>query len=140
MSHTISEPTRFEPRQSDVSEPFWDATRDERLLVQWCDDCDAAIFYPRELCPTCLGTNLSWKEAAGSATVYAISVQHSPGNPLMAGRVPYAVALVDLAEGIRMMTNIVTENPSAVRVGDAVTVCWEPLSDGRNLPQFALIE
>lgn len=137
MSETSIEPTRFEPRPSDVSEPFWDATREERLLVQWCDDCDAAIFYPREMCPSCIGNNLSWKEAAGDATVYAVSVQHAPANPFMAGRVPYVVALVDLPEGIRMMTNIVTDDPSSVRVGDRVTVCWEPLSDGRNLPQFA---
>ncbi len=129
-------PRRVEPPVTDTTEPFWDATRDERLLVQWCDDCDEAIFYPREVCPSCLGTELSWRESAGAATVYAVSVQHRPGNPFMADRVPYAVALVDLDDGIRMMTNVVDCDPDTVTIGQRVEVCWEPLSDGRNLPLF----
>ncbi len=129
-------PTRVEPPVTDTTEAFWDATRQERLLVQRCDDCDVAIFYPRDVCPTCLGTNLSWTESTGAATVYAVSVQHRPANPFMADRVPYAVALVDLAEGVRMMTNVVGCDPESVTVGQAVTVTWEPLSDGRNLPLF----
>jgi uncharacterized OB-fold protein len=133
-------PTRLEPRASELSLPFWDATRDERLLVQWCTTCDSAIFYPREACPHCLGTDLTWREAAGDATVYAVSIQHAPGNPTMIDRVPYVVALVELPEGIRMMTNIVTDDPTSVHVGDRVTVCWESLSDGRKLPQFEPVD
>lgn len=129
-------PTRFEPPVTDTTEPFWDATRDERLLIQWCDPCDEAIFYPREVCPSCLGTELSWRQSAGAAEIYAVSVQHQAANPLMTERVPYVVALVDLDEGIRMMTNIVGAEPDAVAVGQRVSVCWEPMSDGRKLPQF----
>ncbi len=54
----------------------------------------------------------------------------------MADRVPYAVALVDLDDGIRMMTNVVDCDAGSVTIGQRVTVCWEPLSDGRNLPLF----
>jgi uncharacterized OB-fold protein len=57
-----------------------------------------------------------------------------PGNPMMAGREPYAVALVDLDEGVRMMSEVVGGDPWTVAVGDAVTLRWEPLSDGRQLP------
>lgn len=130
------QPTRVEPPVSDTTRPFWDATREERLLVQWCDTCDQPVFYPREVCPGCLGGALSWRDSAGHATVYAVSVQHRPGNPYLADRVPYAVALVDLDEGIRMMTNVVGCDPDAVAIGQRVQVCWEPLSDGRNLPLF----
>ncbi len=59
-----------------------------------------------------------------------------PGNPLMAGRGPYAVALVDLAEGVRVFTEIVGVEPESVTVGQAVRLTWEPLTDGRNLPLF----
>ena len=131
------EPTRLEPPVTDLTEAFWDATRDERLLLQWCTDCEAAIFYPREVCPTCLGTALEWRASGGRATVYAVSVQHRPSMPMYAGRVPYAVALVDLDEGVRMMTNVVDCDPEDVEVGDRVEVRWEALSDGRNLPVFA---
>lgn len=130
------ERTRLEPPVTETTQPFWDATREERLLVQWCDQCDAPIFFPREVCPTCLGSDLSWRDATGGATVYAVSVQHRPAYPTMADRVPYAVALVDLDEGIRMMTNVVGCPPDDVSVGQRVELCWEPLSDGRNLPQF----
>lgn len=133
---TETQPTRFEPPVTETTEAFWEATRDERLLVQWCASCDEAVFYPREVCPGCLGDDLTWRESAGRATVYAVSVQHRPGNPFMADRVPYAVALVDLDEGIRMMTNVVDCDPEQVTIGQQVAVSWEPLSDGRNLPVF----
>jgi uncharacterized protein len=131
------QPTRVEPPVTETTAPFWEATRDQRLLVQWCDPCDQPIFYPREVCPTCLGTDLSWRASAGSATVHALSVQHRAGNPFLADRVPYVVALVDLDEGIRMMTNVVDCDPESVHIGQRVRVAWEPMSDGRNLPVFA---
>lgn len=132
----MSEFPRFEPPASEVALPYWDATRERRLLVQWCLDCERPIFYPREVCPFCLGVRLEWREASGGGTVYAVTVEHRPQNPKMAERAPYAVALVDLDEGVRMLTSIVGTDPLAVRVGDRVRVAWEALSDGRHLPVF----
>ncbi len=129
--------TRPEPPESVVSKPFWDATREGRLLVQWCVDCDRAVFYPRVVCPQCLGERLEWREASGLARVYAVTVEYRPQDPRLASRAPYAVALVDLDEGARMMTNIVDCKPEAVVVGMRVAVTWEELSDGRRLPVFA---
>ena len=127
---------RLEPPESVAGAPFWDATRERRLVVQWCRSCDRAIHYPREACPSCLGDDLEFRPASGTGEVYAVSVMPKPANPTMAGRVPYAVALVDLAEGVRIMTNVVGVDPAAVRPGRAVKVTWEPLSDGRFLPLF----
>jgi uncharacterized protein len=131
-------PRRLEPPVTDTTEPFWEATKDGKLLVQWCATCDHAHFYPREVCPQCLSSDaLEWRESSGKGTVYAFSVQHRPANPFMADRVPYTVALVELEDGIRMMSNVVDVDPEQVRVGMPVTVAWEDLSDGRKLPQFA---
>lgn len=126
----------IEPPSSALTQPFWDATRDHRLLLQWCVPCDAVVFYPRDVCPTCLGDDLEWRAAAGTGTVYAISVQHraGPGRDEAAG--PYVVALVDLPEGARLMTNIVGSDPDDVAVGQSVRVQWHGLPDGRNLPFF----
>jgi len=132
----LTEATRLEPPVSEVSQPFWDATREHRLLVQWCRACDRPVFFPREVCPTCLDADLEWRESAGTGTVHAITVEHRPQNPMFADRVPYAIALVDVAEGWRMLTNVVDCDPLTVTVGTPVTVTWEPLSDGRNLPLF----
>jgi uncharacterized OB-fold protein len=133
---------RIEPPSTDATDPFWEATKDQRYLVQWCTACNEPVFYPREACPGCLGSSaLEWRESSGRGVVYAVSVQHRPANPTMAERVPYVVALVDLDAGdgastLRVMSNVVNSDPAAVAVGDAVTLTWEPLSDGRKLPLF----
>jgi uncharacterized OB-fold protein len=133
----VSNATRFEPPASDATQPFWDATKEHRFLIQWCGPCNAPIFYPREVCPQCLSADgLEWRESEGKGTVYAASVQHKPANPMMADRVPYVVALVELGEGIRIMSNVINCPADDVAVGQPVQLTWEPLSDGRNLPQF----
>jgi uncharacterized OB-fold protein len=133
-------PARFEPPVGVESEAFWDATREGRLLVQWCTSCDRGVFYPRVFCPHCAaGPNaLEWRTASGRATVYAAVVENRPeaaGAKFSSGQ-PYCVALVDLEEGVRMLTNVVGCPPDEVRCGMPVTVTWEPLSDGRRLPLF----
>jgi uncharacterized protein len=142
-------PTRLEPPVGDESGPFWEATREGLLLVQWCTACERGVFYPRSFCPFCTATAaagkggqgegaLEWREASGRATVHAAVVEHRPeaaGARFSEGE-PYCIALVDLEEGVRMMTNIVGCPPEDVRCGMAVTVTWEPLGDGRQLALF----
>lgn len=133
---------RIEPNPTDLTDAFWDATRAQQYLVQWCVECATPIFYPREVCPMCMSSSsLEWRASSGRGTVHAISVQHRPGNPTMADRVPYAVALIDVDAGdgvntIRVMSNVVNCDPESVDIGDAVALTWEPLSDGRHLPVF----
>jgi uncharacterized OB-fold protein len=133
-------PTRMEPPVGADSGPFWEATRSGVLLVQWCTACDQGIFYPRSFCPICgaTGSTLEWRTASGRATVYTASVEQKPAasGASFSGGEPYAIALVDLEEGVRMMTNVIGCPPGDVRPGMAVTVTWEPLSDGRQLPLF----
>jgi uncharacterized OB-fold protein len=131
-----AEPRRAEPPVTELTRPFWDATREQRLLVQWCNGCDEPIFFPREVCPQCLSSDLGWRPSEGAGTVYAVSVQHRPAMAVLADRVPYAVVLVDLDDGIRIMSNVIGCDPNEVAIGQRVSVCWEPLTDGRQLPQF----
>ena len=90
---------------------FWEATRERRLLVQWCTSCDRGVFYPRVFCPHCAAgaDALEWRTASGRATVYAAVVEHRPeaAGANFSGGEPYCVALVDLEEGVRMLTNVV---------------------------------
>ena len=144
-----TERTRFEPPVGDESGPYWEATREGRFLVQWCTVCDRGVFFPRAFCPYCpvpgdtattgrLGDTLEWREASGRATVHAAVVEHRPeaAGVSFSGGEPYCIALIDLEEGVRMMTNIVGCPPDDVHSGMAVTVSWEPLSDGRQLALF----
>ena len=136
--------SRMEPPIGAESGPFWEATRTGTLLLQWCTACEKAIFYPRSFCPGCGGSEsgpdpvLEWRTASGRATVYAAGVEHNPAatGSTFSGGEPYAVALVELEEGVRMLTNVIGCPPDQVKVGLAVTVTWEPLSDGRQLPLF----
>lgn len=132
----MSERVRFEPPESEAGAPFWAATREERFELPWCTGCDRAHWYPREVCPHCGGRELEWRVASGRGEVYAASVQHRAGWPGLAEGVPYTVALVDLDEGVRLLSNVVGCAPEDVEVGMAVQVTWESLSDGRGLPVF----
>ena len=133
-------PLRREPPVSPESAPFWEATRRGVFLLQWCTQCDEPVFYPRAACPRCgpPAAGLTWREASGRATVHAAVVEHRPdaAGAAFSGGQPYCVALVDLEEGVRMMTNVVGCAPDDVSAGMAVTLTWEPLSDGRQLPLF----
>jgi uncharacterized OB-fold protein len=129
-------PERIQPPTSDAGRPFWDATRDLRLAIQWCRACERPIHFPREACPTCLGTDLGVRTSAGGGVVYACSTMPAPGNPGMAGRAPYVAALIDLDDGVRVLANVVGDGALDVAVGDRVSVAWEPLADGRHLPVF----
>jgi uncharacterized OB-fold protein len=81
---------------------------------------------------------MTWRQASGKATVHAAVVEHRPdaAGAAFAGGRPYCVALVDLEEGVRMMTNVVGCAPADVRAGMPVALTWEELSDGRRLPLF----
>lgn len=84
-----------------------------RFLIQRCGDCARHVFYPRELCPHCESASLAWAEPSGAGTVYSTTVVRR--KPEAGG--DYNVALVDLAEGVRMMSRVEGLAPSEVRIG-----------------------
>lgn len=133
-------PDRVSPPISPAAEHYWDATRERRLVIQWCRPCDRPIHFPREACPSCLGDDLEARPSGGTGVVYAATTMAEPGNSSMVGRAPYVVALVDLDEGARMLTNVVGDGATEVVVGDRVAVAWEPLEDGRHLPVFVRVD
>jgi uncharacterized OB-fold protein len=130
-------PARTVQEPSAVSQPFWDATRHRELIVQWCGRCEHAIYYPRVLCPGCGSTELGWRTCTGLGTVYANATHGGAGSAGGGGTTAsYCVALIDVDEGFRMLSNVVGSDPDDVRVGQRVEVCWEPLPDGRALALF----
>jgi uncharacterized protein len=134
-------PARIEPPVTEASAPFWDATRDRRLVLPWCLACERAFWFPREVCPRCLSSRIEWRPASGRGEVYAFTVEHRPTQlQAVFGDAPYVIALVELDEGVRLMANIVGEHTSGPEVGLPVAVTWEPLSDGRHLALFTPTE
>lgn len=119
------------------SAPYWEGARDNKLLLQRCSDCGTLRFFPRYLCTECGSDDTGWVEAAGRGTVHSFTVVHRAAFPEFQERTPYVVALVDLEEGPRMMSNIVGADALDVAIGDAVTVEFEDRGDdGAKVPQF----
>ncbi|MQA95217.1 MAG: hypothetical protein GEV11_11435 [Streptosporangiales bacterium] len=119
--------------------PFWEGVAEGELRLQRCDDCRQAIFYPRSICPHCQGSSVSWFTAAGTGTVHTYTVAHRAFGDA-AKEVPFAVALVDLDEGARMMSRI-TGDPAAVSIGARVRMAPETFegADGAfALPYFRI--
>ncbi len=129
---------RTQPTRSALSEPWFDACKHERLLIQQCSACGSYQFYPRILCTHCDARDPTWVEASGSGRIASFTVVRRAVSE--AYEAPYVVALVDLEEGPRLMTNIVDCAPEAVRIGARVSVRFEPWGADVDLPVFALVE
>lgn len=118
------------------SKPFWDGLNRNELLIQQCEDCHQHIFYPRLLCPHCFSDQVAWKEASGRGQIYSYTVVHRAFGPF-ADQVPFIVGIVELEEGVRMMTRI-TGRREEVEIGKQVKVTFEKVDDELTLPYFTL--
>lgn len=125
---------RLAPSVSPDTEFFWNGLREQKLLIQRCAQCGNLRNPPRPMCPHC--TSLEWATvaASGRGVVYSFVMPQYPPLPFM--EYPYIVALVELEEGIRLVTNLIDIPPSDVEVGMAVEVCFENFNDDLTLHQF----
>jgi uncharacterized OB-fold protein len=118
------------------TQPFWDACLEHKLMLQRCLDCDGhpAYFYPRPFCPRCLSSNVEWFEASGRGKLHTYVIAHR-GAQGFDDVVPYAIAVIELEEGPRMMSNIVgvEATPENLPADLPVEVTWEDVEhDGRS--------
>lgn len=119
------------------SQPYWAAARENRLVIRKCKSCSQLHFMPRHLCPHCWSDQLEWVDAKGSGSVHSFTIVHRASDPAFAPLVPYAVALIELDEGPRMMANVVGAGALDVQIGDRVQVIFEARGgEGAKVPQF----
>ncbi|MFB7103323.1 Zn-ribbon domain-containing OB-fold protein [Streptomyces hydrogenans] len=116
--------------------PYWDAAAEGRLLLRRCRACARPHHYPREFCPHCWSEDVDWEPASGRATLYTWSVVHRNDLPPFGERVPYVAAVVDLAEGPRMMTQVVDVPEDDLRADMALEVVFRTGEDGVAVPVF----
>ncbi|MGH9901584.1 MAG: Zn-ribbon domain-containing OB-fold protein [Pyrinomonadaceae bacterium] len=124
------------PKPDHDSRAYWEAARRHELVLQQCAACARFRFYPRVVCPHCFSDGFEWRRAAGRGTVYSFTVIHRAPFPAFRDKVPYVLALIELDEGVRMMTNVVGCDPDAVRIGMPVEVTFEDVTEEVTLPQF----
>ena len=118
--------------------PFWDGTAEGKLLLPRCTECQELIWYPRPFCPACASTSVEWIEASGRGTVYSFTVNRRGAADMSAYRDAgvYVLAYVELAEGPRIMTNIVDCDPDSVRIGQNVELVFHDTGQGTALARF----
>jgi uncharacterized OB-fold protein len=124
------------PAPSAVSAPFWDGLKSGQLRLQRCAECQSYVFYPRSVCPHCLSERLEWTTASGWGKVYSYTIVRRAMNPSFADDVPYVFAIVELAEGPRVTTNIVNCAPDDVRVDMPVKATYDNVTPETALLKF----
>lgn len=126
------------PRPTRLSKPFWDACREEKLMVQRCQDCETYVFIPQPCCGNCLSEKLEWVESTGRGTLYSFTTVFRPQQPVF--DVPYTVVVVEMEEGYHMLSNLLGVEPEDVKIGVPLEVTFEVQSDEITLPFFRVRE
>lgn len=131
---------RILPRPTPETQHFWNGCQEGELRLQRCRACAHTYFPPRPFCPACAGRDVEVYAASGRAVLYSYIINHRP-RPDM-GSEPHSIAVVQLEEGPRMMTNIVDcpQTPEALLLDMPLKVRFVPMSDAISLPLFAPAE
>lgn len=127
---------KFLPRPNAESAPFWEGCREHRLMLQRCMSCGTYQFYPRVICANCMSDQLEWRGASGRGTVETYTIVTRAISEAYADDVPYVIALINLAEGPRMMSNVIGCDVKSVKCGLAVEVVFERWSAEITMPKF----
>jgi uncharacterized OB-fold protein len=127
------------PRPTPETLPFWEGTAAGELRIQKCLECTRFYFYPRPFCPQCWSDRVEWQPVSGQATLVSYIINHRP-IPAFASTEPQIIALVSLAEGPRLCTNVVgvEPDPEKLVLGMALAVKFEPRGEV-YLPVFTAV-
>jgi uncharacterized OB-fold protein len=118
------------------AQPFWDGCARGALLLQRCGACGRLRHPPSPICPHCRSGEHAWEPASGRGTIYTYTVVRQALAKGWDARIPYVVAVVELAEGPRMLSNIVEIAPDDVRIGMPVEVLFVASEGEQQLPLF----
>ncbi|MFP6807768.1 MAG: OB-fold domain-containing protein [Pseudomonadales bacterium] len=123
------------PRPTPETQHFWDGAKLQELRLQRCDDCAHVYFPPRPFCAKCASRKVSVFTASGKATLYSYVINNRP-HPAFDG--PYSIAVVELEEGPRMMSNIVNvdQTPEALILDMPLEVTYWQANEEISVPYF----
>lgn len=125
-----------QPEITSLNKPYWDALASGKLMYQSCRQCNARWLPARTICSTCLSSEVTWEEAEGSGTLLSWVVYHVAYHEAFKDKVPYNVALVELAEGPRLITSVLAA--SGDLRGDMPLKLEIQTEDGIALPRFCI--
>lgn len=125
------------PHPTELTQPFWDGVRAEKLLIQKCSSCGLLRHTPKLWCPECLSDDYTWAQMSGNGEVYSYTIMHRAPATSFQTEIPYAVALVELDEGVKMISNLISCPIEDVKIGMPVKVTYERANDEITLFKFA---
>jgi uncharacterized OB-fold protein len=126
------------PVPTPETKEYWDGAKRHELRIPYCRACSSWYWYPRPFCPRCHSWDVEWRTASGRGRLHTFGIQYRAQHPGFQEAVPYVTALVDLAEGPRLMTNLVgvEPDPAKIKVGMAVEVTFDDVTPEITLPKF----
>lgn len=124
------------PENPELTKPYWEAIKRHELVMQRCRKCDRFIFYPREQCPYCFSQDLGYDPVSGKGRVHAYTVVHQAAHPGFNDDAPYVFALIQLEEGVRMISNVVGCDPKDVKVDMPVVATYDDVTPEWTLVKF----
>jgi hypothetical protein len=138
MSQRVTMPTSEHPIPvaSFDNHGFWEGCRQHELRLQRCRTCHTFRHQPRPMCPQCRSLDYEWARASGRGTVYTFTIVHGPTLPAFQAAAPYNVIVVQLEEGPFMVSNLVDCGAEHIRIGMAVEVVFEDVTETATLPRF----
>jgi len=119
-----------------LTRPFWEAAKRHELVMPRCKTCDHVYFYPRSECPQCLSSDQEWVQVTGRGRLHSFTIIRQPANAAFTGDVPYVYAVVQLAEGPRMVSNIVECDLEALKVDMPLEAVYDDVTPEWTLVKF----
>jgi uncharacterized OB-fold protein len=123
-----------------MTKPFWDAARQDRLAVPRCTQCGTFRLPPTPICYNCQSEAVEWVDLPGTGTVYSYTVVHHPLHPDLSAVVPYVSGIVELdgtqGEGARMLANIIDCDPGEMAIGAPVVIVFDHVNEDMSVPRF----
>lgn len=131
----MAEPGRVIPKPTPETQHYWDGAKEGELRLQTCNTCEHTYFPPRAFCPECGSRDVRVVKASGKGRLYSYIINHLPSPGFTP---PFVVAIVELDEGVRLMSNLleVEPDPTKIELDMPLEVTFEKLSDEITLPQF----
>jgi uncharacterized OB-fold protein len=127
-------------RDWDLFKPFWEATRAGKLMVQECRETKKKVWPPRFVSPYVPGGELDWVPIEGIGEIYTFNIVYRGFFPYYKDKVPYALVVVDLGEGVRMLGNTVDMDPTKVHCGMKMEAVFEKVNDEITLVNWKPVE
>ena len=120
------------------SKPYWDGLKEGKLLLPKCGSCGHVFFYPRAVCPRCQSREIGWTQATGRGKLHAFGIAHQSFNRAYKVPPPFVLAMIELDEGPRMLSNLINvePDPKTVKCDMPVEVVFTKVTDDVTVPLF----